>query len=267
MIRSDSILRRRPGKFLALLVISNGLALVYLLKANMQYRQENAEFTKSIEQRPALTAQTNRISLLEREHQKLKASLEEIPKLIAQKQRLELELAANQAIDTNSIASLSNRIQQATERNWREMREIDAWMRQRSEDEVRIKALERLQEKGLPQSQTPEQVQQEYETARARLQQIGLVIKKRVELRQEWQRSDKSEATRAQFGPRLEQAFEAVQDSLKSLGKDRILYRELPVIIPLQKPHERTPVLQSIVPDLRGVSTTVYLDGSVVFSR
>jgi hypothetical protein len=50
------------------------------------------------------------------------------------------------------------------------------------------------------------------------------------------------------------------------LGKDKALFEELPLNSPDQT-DPRTAVLRSIIPDAQGLSTTVYLDGTVEYSK
>lgn len=257
----------RLRKALLLLTLIELAVVTFLLKANANLRKQDSQSAQALEVAQAPSPWAGRIALLQKENERLKSDLNDIPQLISKKENLERDAAGRHAVSNDSLNVQSNRIQQAIDRSKRELKEIHDWMRNQRETERREKAQARLREKGLPADQTPEATAKEYEQLRARLGQIGLAMKKQVETREQWAKSDKSEETRSKFRPQFAESFRAWESAIGQLGEDRILYDEIPVRTPLQDPPSATPVLRSIVPDLRGTSVTVYLDGSVVFSR
>lgn len=243
------------------------VVVVYFLKANADLRRQARQAAQASEALRAPSPTAGRVARLQKENERLKSDLGEIPQLTSKKATLETEAAGQHAANADWVNVQSNRIQQAIDRSKQELKEIHDWMRNQHEIERREKAQARLREKGLPADQSPEATAKDYDQLRARLSQIGLAMKKQVELREEWVKSDKSEQTRAKFQPQFAESHRAWQAALGQLGDDRVLYDEIPVRTPLQNSPSATPVLRSVVPDLRGNSVTVYLDGSVVFSR
>lgn len=215
----------------------------------------------------APSTKAEQIAQLQSENTELKSDLKEVSELNLKKQSLEREVGNQKSIDADWVNAQSNRIQHAMEQNKQELKEIGDWHRNRQEAEKREEALARLQVKGLPPNQSPEETAKAYEELQVTLRQIGLAMKSQIELREQWTKSSKTEQARALFQSQFGESQRLWESALSELGQDRVLYDVMYAAIPLKNPPSRTPVLRSILPDLRGVSVTVYLDGSVVFSR
>jgi len=261
-----SAVLRRFWTILVLLVIADLVIVLWILNGTLRFNRDNRQLAHAIQNLRTPSPTTEKAALLQKENERLKSDLKMIPGLISKKQEVETEIADQQPRNIEVLNTQSNRIQRAIEQNKKELRELSDWIRNSQEMEKRKKAEARLLEKGLPGSQTPEEIQEEYNQLGTTLQQAGLALKEQFDLRQQWIKSDQSDQTRTAFQPRRIEAYRVLESAMNQLGQDRALYEEIPVLGEVEDP-AHTLVLRSIVPDLHGISATVYLDGSVVFSQ
>jgi hypothetical protein len=144
------------------------------------------------------------------------------------------------------------------------LRQLGKDIRNLDEAEARKTAQDYLAKKGPPPNKTPKEIADEYDSLSQLLKRFASGFQKQ---REGGQLLFTGNPTDKQRGRTLFVESRAVINAAyEELGQDRVLYKEL--LVPLDKPldSQRIPVMQSLVPDQRGISATVFLDGNVVFS-
>jgi hypothetical protein len=118
-----------------------------------------------------------------------------------------------------------------------------------------------LQKKRNSRLPTPEN---EYAETKETLRKLALAQKRVIEIRKEWTQLDKSE--KEKFQPRLKEAQAEWMAANNKLGKDAVLYQGFPITNSVSDPANSL-LMRSVVPDQNGISISVFLDGTVIFSK
>ena len=263
----NPILSMTPSRRRTLLLLGSAhvALLVFFLSRTWKLQNENALLAAGLRATALPSISSGRVTLLQRENERLKSDLATIPGLAAAAKRLETEITEQQMKNSANWAGRSNLIQEAIEQKLKELREIWDWDKDQRKLALVEAAKARLAEKASLESNRPEDVEKEYSQLKSVLTQLGLSMKNQLEFRREWMKSDKSPDSRTAFQSNFGQARKSWETAMHQLGDDQVLYEELPVKA-TDEDLSRTPVLRSIIPDLHGMSATVYLNGSVVLS-
>jgi hypothetical protein len=139
--------------------------------------------------------------------------------------------------------------------------EIASWEKERAGAEIRERASARLAQKALEPTGS---ATDEYSQLGAKLREVADRMSKQLTVRKEWAAMEKTAAARDAFKLRMSERWTELDAAMKRLGADKDLFVELPV-----KPDDdfaSTPFMRPAIPDLRGVTATLYLDGKVVWS-
>jgi hypothetical protein len=124
-----------------------------------------------------------------------------------------------------------------------------------------VAARARLAEKAAEGPKSAASIAQEYAQLEARLKEAADRMRDQLEVRRVWAKTEKTPEARAAFKDRMSSAWSKLDAAMKQLGPDIVLFEEQPVI-PENLDSPKTPFLRSVLPDGRGITVTVYLDGS-----
>ena len=209
---------------------------------------------------PSEDESARQLSALKQENIRLQSELKKLPELTAAAAELREQLAPQQNKNNALWTAQSNALQTAIEQQKRDLAEVHRWSSNWHTAKQRAWAASRLAEKASALAADPEK---EYAQTKETLHHLALAEKRLAEVRHEWVQLAKSE--KDQFRPRLEQAQAEWSAAYQKLGEDRALYQTFP-LTNTQNP-STVVFLRSIVPDQNGTSITVYLDGTVQFSK
>lgn len=211
----------------------------------------------------AATSSNTRLELFEKENQRLKADLVGIPALSAKVEQLKKESEEEARRITGVWMERSNAIQIAIQNKRDEIRRLEEWEKEHAKMKMRERAQARLAQKGTV--QTPQEAADDYAVLEKALRDIGLRAKRMTEVRQEWRNTDKTPENRSTFQTNMNAAWQELDAAVKKLGADFDLFEELPIDSP-ELDFSETPLYRSVIPDSRGITATLYLDGTVVWS-
>ena len=239
------------------------IGLSYLGHQTRKLAEDNGRMVLERTAPEAGSAIAQRLALVEKENEQLRADLASIPTLAATHDGLRQQLTEQASGKADAWAGCSNLIAAAIAQKREEL--TDTYRRSSEEQHRKAReiAAERLADKASEESQEPAQ---EDDQLKERLQQVGLSIKQLVDLRKERAAADNTEETKAAFRARFKKAAMDRMRALEDLGKDQVLYETLP-LPPTIEDAAKVPVLRSILPDRHGLSATVYLDGTVILAR
>lgn len=200
-----------------------------------------------------------RLALIQNENERLKKDLATIPSLQAESKNLEQQIAAQSVKETEIWKTQSNRLQGEIDATRARIDEIATWEKDRTEAEVRQHAADRLAQKGVASNAD------DYAQTEATLKQIADRTREMLTVRRDWEKTLKTPEAKDAFRKQMDAAWSGLDTAMKRLGDDTPLYRQLPAQ-PADVDNPRTPLFRSVIPDLHGVSATVYLDGTVEWS-
>ena len=205
-----------------------------------------------------------RTILLEGENDRIRKDLATIPMLREESKRIESQMAAKSAQDIALWAARTNQIQTETELTRQRIAEIETWEANYNRTQLRDRAAARLAEQARERANSPGDASDEYRKLETKLKQIAERMSRQLAVRRDWATMEKTVENRDAFKSRIREAWTSFDTAMKQLGKDIDLFEELPV-----KPEDadsKTPFLRTLLPDLNGVSATLNLDGTVVWS-
>jgi hypothetical protein len=237
-------------------------SLSFLVQQMRKLDEENRRLALQMSSSDAISGSLQRLAILEKENEQLRADLGMIPNLVATRDRLRNELIQQETRKTHAWVGASNVIIAAIAQKSEEISEIYRLSAEEQRRKAREAAEQRLAEKATEESQEPAE---DYDLVKQRLQQVCVATKQLLDLRKERAAADKTEENRVAFRSRFQKAAADRMRAMNELGKDHVLYENLP-LPPTIEDASKVPVLRSIIPDRRGISTTVYLDGTVVFA-
>lgn len=234
-------------------------ALVFIARGTGHLRQHTQS---ALEPRSGLPENNARdeLAALRQENGRLQNELEKLPELSARAAQLKKKFSPGENANGDLWTAQSNSIQSAIEQQKRALAEVYQWSSEWHKAKQREEAQARLAERASDVSADPDK---EYARTTEMLRNLALAQKRLSEVRREWTKLDKSE--KDQFRPRLEQAQAEWWAADQKVGKDRVLYQAMP-LTNLQDPSSVV-FLRSIIPDQNGTLVTVYLDGTVQFSK
>jgi hypothetical protein len=249
----------RTFRIRLILAVLNLALLAFLFQETRKLRRENLRVAVELQtsSRPSKTVE--RARLLQAGNERLKKDLLTIPVLAASAKSLQTELEERRPQQTAAWAAASNRLHEAIRLKRDELAGLADWSVEWDRMKLRRVAEARLAEKRLEPDSPADPAR--LETA---LQQLGSSTQRRLDIIREWQESDKSPEKRAVFLAGLAE-FQAQRDgAIQQLGKDLVLYEEIPV--PMTNRNPQAPAFRSLVPDPQGRLATVYVNGDVVWS-
>jgi hypothetical protein len=245
----------RKWIFLALVAWAIGLALVAWSTANLRRHQRGALQSQPVSA-PADFA--TRLQGIQQENSRLQSELKTLPELKARAAQLQNEIQANK--NATLWPAQSNTLQAAILLKQQEIAEISHWSSEWHKAKQREAAQARLLEKA---KETSLDGKQGYAETTSTLSNLALAWKRLSEVRSEWKQLDKSEKDK--FRSRLDEAQSQWSAAYRALGKDTVLYQEFPFTNSTD-PHSVL-LMRSVVPDQNGITASVYLDGTVNFSK
>lgn len=245
----------RKWIFLALVAWALALALVARSTANLRRHQRGA-----LQSQPDSASDdfATRLHGIQQENSRLQSELKTLPELKARAAQLQNEIQANK--DATPWAAQSNTLQASIMQKQQEIAEISRWSSEWHKAKQREAAQARLLEKAKESSVDGEQ---RYAETTNILSNLALAWKRLSEVRSEWKQLDKSEKDR--FRSRLDEAESQWSAAYRALGKDTVLYQEFPFTNSTEP--RSVLLMRSVVPDQNGMTTSVYLDGTVNFSK
>lgn len=225
--------------------------------------------TATVTNRLRATASTpndlsTRIALLKGENERIRKDLATIPALREESKRIESQIAAESSQEIALWAARTNQLQAATEQTRQRIVEIESWEKNYNRMQLQKRAAERLAELASEKSDSHDDASDQYRGLEANLKQIAERMSRQLAVRRDWIAMEKTTESRDAFKARIGQAWTNLDTAMKQLGKNIDLFEELPV-----KPEDadsKTPFLRTLLPDLHGVTATLYLDGTVVWS-
>ena len=251
---------RRRWKLLLLLSAAQFVLIAGLLLHTRAMQREEAAATtqlQSISNEPDPNAE--RLTLIQSENERLKKDLATIPSLEAESKKLEQLIAAQSVKESEIWTTQSNRLAGEINETRRRIDEIATWEKDRIEAEVRQHASERLAQKAAAFNSD------DYSQTESTLKEVADRTRDMLTLRRELEKMPKTPEVRATFRKKMDAAWSGLDAAMKRLGDDTPLYRQLPAN-PADVDNPKTPLFRSVVPDLHGVSATLYLDGTVEWS-
>jgi chromosome segregation ATPase len=212
----------------------------------------------------APNALSTRIALLKGENERIQKDLASIPALREESKRIQSEMAAGSAQEIALWAARTNRIQTETELTRQRIAEIEAWEANYNRMQLKDRAAARQAEQAREKSNSSGDASDEYRNLETKLKQIAEGMSRQLAVRRDWASMEKTSENRDVFKSRMGEAWTNFDTAMKQLGKDIDLFEQLPI-----KPgdaNSKMPFLRSLLPDLHGVTATLYLDGTVVWS-
>jgi hypothetical protein len=209
----------------------------------------------------AVNPTAQRLATLTSENTRLKNDLTTIDALKLQAKRLDQEIAATTVQTDAAWSAESNRLQSAIETSRARITDLENWEKERNRAELRKLAAARLAQKAQENSRDPADEKAQLEST---FNQIAAGMRAQLEARREWAKMEKTPENREMFKSRLGAAWSNFDQAHKSLGPDSALFEDLPMTP--DSDASSTPLLRSVLPDLQGVTATVYLDGRVEWS-
>ena len=203
-----------------------------------------------------------RIVLLEGENERIRKDLATIPLLREESKRIESEIAAESAQEIALWTAGTNEIQAATEQTRQRIAEIERWEANYNRMQLQKRAAERLAE--LTSQKSDHDASDQYRGLEGNLKQIAERMNRQLAVRRDWTAMEKTIENRDAYRSRIGEAWTNLDAAMKQLGKNIDLFEELPV-----KPEDadsKTPFLRTLLPDQQGVTATLYLDGTVIWS-
>jgi hypothetical protein len=210
-----------------------------------------------------------RLEGLRRENEQLGKDLHELRRLEAESEELRDEVArlkqaaamAQQNPAHGSRAAEEERKRQEIVSIWSNIKSVAA---ETELKRLRIAAEKRLQEKRSFQPEDPLQVEAEYAALAQTFADYAAGLRQGLEFRKMVSPSLPPNEVPAAIREAWKAGTQFAQTRIDSLGPDQVLYQRLP--FPAAADPVTTPILRSVLPDQRGVSVTVYLDGRAQFS-
>lgn len=251
--------------WLILTIAQLGLIGALLLHARAMQSQDAAIAANVRAVHSAPSPARDRLALIESDNNRLKRDLATIPALQEDSKRLENQVAAESAKTAEIWMAQSNRLQTAIEHTRQQIAAIEAWEKNYHNAQMRERASARLAQKASGNLKTPAAAAAEYVQLELSLKQISDRMKNQLAVRRKWADTEKTPESRDAFKQRLATAWNDLETARKQLGEDSVLFEELPVT-PNDLESSKTPFLRSVVPDLHGVTATLYLDGTVEWS-
>ncbi len=258
-------MRGKWNLLLILTITQLGLIGALLLHARAMQSQDTAIAANVRALHSAPSPASERLALIESDNNRLKKDLATIPALQDDSKRLENQIAAESAKTAEIWMAQSNRLQTAIEHTRQQIAEIEAWEKNYNNAQMRERASARLAQKASANLKTPAAAAAEYVQLELTLKQISDRMKNQLAVRREWANTEKTPESRDEFKRRLAAAWTGLEAATKQLGEDSVLFEELPVT-PNDLESSKTPLLRSVVPDLHGVTATLYLDGTIEWS-
>jgi hypothetical protein len=257
-----------------IILLGGAAALGLYAVKTMQLRVANQALEMEIKRHRSAVPQDESIALLTAENAMRQQNLVELQQLQEQFHHYEAEiqrsLTGGDPLAQPEQQTFETAIQQEQERLQAEIAAI--WEHTRAHygglDHLeRIHAAaKRVREKGRPEQEDPAQVQAEYALLEQHFQEVAAAIEQTVEgwrlLADSVPLADFPPEIRAEFGEGNRRASEIWRDRL---GPDHVLY-EMGFGGEIISP-ATTPIIRSVMPDHRGVTVTVYLDGRVEFFK
>ena len=220
----------------------------------------NESFAEKVTEAAPPAAAPDRLAFLRKEQERLKSDIETIAELKATLSGLTNEVAAAEKKNSEIWVARSNELQSSIERERQELRELNQWSRNWERMKTEQAARKRLEEKALLNLDPAK----EHERTGKILAEIARTTRERMELQGAWRTSnDKSPEARSVFQAKLQEINARWLKATQQLGEDSAIYERLPV-----KPDDpQAVVFRSVLPDGKGMSVTVLLDGTVEWSR
>ena len=207
---------------------------------------------------------STRIALLKDENERIRKDLATIPTLREESKRIESQIAAESAQEIARWMALTNQIQTATEHTRQRIAEIEAWEQNYNRTQLQKRAAARLVERASEKENSSGDPSDDYRKLESNLKEIAERMSRQLAVRRDWATTEKTSENRDAFKTRMGEAWNNLDGAMKQLGKDIDLFEQLPV-----KPEDadsKTAFLRTLLPDLHGVTATLYLDGTVVWS-
>jgi hypothetical protein len=246
----------------AVCVLQVGLICVLALRTS-RINAENRELI--FQSSPSNPKPIVALESLEKENSRLKSELATIPDLSRKVQELQKVSAEESAKASEFWTQRSNMIESAIAKTKDEIRAIEDWGQNFDRAKLRERAAARLAQKAAAGAKTPEEVVAGYARTQEILQTIATRTAKMREVRQQWQASEKKPENRAEFKRNMDAAWSGLDAAVKMLGDDSELFEQLPAP-PENADLSKMPFYRSLIPDLHGVTATLYFDGTVAWS-